>query len=71
MENKNFFSIRKLSIGVGSCLIASSLLVSSPTFAEENNANATNTAEAQQNAFAEILDLPNLNENQRLSLIHI
>ncbi|WP_458358823.1 YSIRK-type signal peptide-containing protein [Staphylococcus pseudintermedius] len=22
MENKNFFSIRKLSIGVGSCLIA-------------------------------------------------
>ncbi len=48
MENKNFFSIRKLSIGVGSCLIASSLLVSSPTFAEENNnANATNTAEAQ------------------------
>ncbi|MBA8760034.1 staphylococcal protein A [Staphylococcus schleiferi subsp. coagulans] len=70
MENKNFFSICKLSIGVGSCLIASSLLVSSPTFAEENNnANATNTAEAQQNAFAEILDLPNLNENQRNSFI--
>ncbi|NHA42163.1 staphylococcal protein A [Staphylococcus schleiferi] len=69
MENKNFFSIRKLSIGVGSCLIASSLLVSSPTFAEENNANATNTAEAQQNAFAEILDLPNLNENQRNGFI--
>ena len=70
MEDKNFFSIRKLSIGVGSCLIASSLLVSSPTFAEENNnANTTNTAEAQQNAFAEILDLPNLNENQRNGFI--
>ncbi|EGQ3823251.1 YSIRK-type signal peptide-containing protein, partial [Staphylococcus pseudintermedius] len=55
MENKNFFSIRKLSIGVGSCLIASSLLVNTPSFAEEtDNANIN---DAQQNAFYEILHL--------------
>ncbi len=67
MENKNFFSIRKLSIGVGSCLIASSLLVNTPTFAEESN--NTNTAEAQQNAFSEVVNLPNLNEDQRNGFI--
>ncbi len=67
MENKNFFSIRKLSIGVGSCLIASSLLVNTPTFAEESN--NTNTAEDQQNAFSEVVNLPNLNEDQRNGFI--
>ncbi|HHW5119114.1 TPA: B domain-containing protein [Staphylococcus pseudintermedius] len=61
MENKNFFSIRKLSIGVGSCLIASSLLVNTPSFAEEGD----NNAEAQQNAFSEVVKLPNLSEEQR------
>ncbi len=67
MENQNFFSIRKLSIGVGSCLIASSLLVNTPTFAEESN--NTNTAEDQQNAFSEVVNLPNLNEDQRNGFI--
>ncbi len=67
MENKNFFSIRKLSIGVGSCLIASSLLVNTPSFAEEtDNANIN---DAQQNAFYEILHLPNLTEEQRNGFI--
>ncbi|MGS3989437.1 B domain-containing protein [Staphylococcus pseudintermedius] len=67
MENKNFFSIRKLSIGVGSCLIASSLLVNTPSFAEEtDNANIN---DAQQNAFYEILHLPNLTEEQQNGFI--
>ncbi|EIU0279855.1 B domain-containing protein [Staphylococcus pseudintermedius] len=65
MENKNFFSIRKLSIGVGSCLIASSLLVNTPSFAEEGD----NNAEAQQNAFSEVVKLPNLSEEQRNGFI--
>ncbi|EGQ2908904.1 immunoglobulin G-binding protein A, partial [Staphylococcus pseudintermedius] len=64
-ENKNFFSIRKLSIGVGSCLIASSLLVNTPSFAEEGD----NNAEAQQNAFSEVVKLPNLSEEQRNGFI--
>ncbi|HDK5702961.1 TPA: B domain-containing protein, partial [Staphylococcus pseudintermedius] len=63
--NKNFFSIRKLSIGVGSCLIASSLLVNTPSFAEEGD----NNAEAQQNAFSEVVKLPNLSEEQRNGFI--
>ncbi|EMB9393773.1 B domain-containing protein [Staphylococcus pseudintermedius] len=65
MENKNFFSIRKLSIGVGSCLVASSLLVNTPSFAEEGD----NNAEAQQNAFSEVVKLPNLSEEQRNGFI--
>ncbi len=71
MENKNFFSIRKLSIGVGSCLIASSLLVNTPTFAEESN--NTNTAEDQRNGFIQsIKDDPSasqdvLNEAKKLN----
>ncbi len=65
MENKNFFSLRKLSIGVGSCLIASSLLVNTPSFAEEGD----NNAEAQQNAFSEVVKLPNLSEEQRNGFI--
>ncbi len=65
MENKSFFSIRKLSIGVGSCLIASSLLVNTPSFAEEGD----NNAEAQQNAFSEVVKLPNLSEEQRNGFI--
>ncbi|WP_214521869.1 staphylococcal protein A [Staphylococcus pseudintermedius] len=65
MENKNFFSIRKLSIGVGSCLIASTLLVNTPSFAEEGD----NNAEAQQNAFSEVVKLPNLSEEQRNGFI--
>ncbi|WP_462128122.1 B domain-containing protein [Staphylococcus pseudintermedius] len=65
MENKNFFSIRKLSIGVGSCLIASFLLVNTPSFAEEGD----NNAEAQQNAFSEVVKLPNLSEEQRNGFI--
>ncbi|MEM5613691.1 B domain-containing protein [Staphylococcus pseudintermedius] len=65
MENKNFFSIRKLSIGVGSCLITSSLLVNTPSFAEEGD----NNAEAQQNAFSEVVKLPNLSEEQRNGFI--
>ncbi|MDT0962790.1 B domain-containing protein [Staphylococcus pseudintermedius] len=65
MENKNFFSIRKLSIGVGSCLIANSLLVNTPSFAEEGD----NNAEAQQNAFSEVVKLPNLSEEQRNGFI--
>ncbi|MDU9250808.1 B domain-containing protein [Staphylococcus pseudintermedius] len=64
-KTKTFFSIRKLSIGVGSCLIASSLLVNTPSFAEEGD----NNAEAQQNAFSEVVKLPNLSEEQRNGFI--
>ncbi|MCQ9301935.1 staphylococcal protein A [Staphylococcus hyicus] len=61
MENKQFFSIRKFSVGVGSCLIASSLLLGSTTLAAEE----TSPVDAQQNAFYEIVNLPNLTDEQR------
>ncbi|MGW9857672.1 YSIRK type signal peptide-containing protein/GA module protein, partial [Staphylococcus hominis] len=71
MKNKQFFSIRKLSVGVGSFLIASSLLFSPTTFAAENETSTPSTTveQAQQNAYYEILHLPNLNEEQRNGFI--
>ena len=65
MEKKQFFSIRKFSVGVGSCLVASSLLLGSTSLAAENTA----PADAQQNAFYEIVNLPNLTDAQRSGFI--
>ncbi|HDG5386804.1 TPA: B domain-containing protein [Staphylococcus aureus] len=65
MKKKNIYSIRKLGVGIASVTLGTLLISSGVTPA----ANAAQHDEAQQNAFYEILHLPNLNEEQRNGFI--
>lgn len=65
LKKKNIYSIRKLGVGIASVTLGTLLISSGVTPA----ANAAQHDEAQQNAFYEILHLPNLNEEQRNGFI--
>ncbi|HDD7335221.1 TPA: immunoglobulin G-binding protein A [Staphylococcus aureus] len=65
MKKKNIYSIRKLGVGIASVTLGTLLISGGVTPA----ANAAQHDEAQQNAFYEILNMPNLNEEQRNGFI--
>ncbi|HGO3832981.1 TPA: B domain-containing protein, partial [Staphylococcus aureus] len=64
MKKKNIYSIRKLGVGIASVTLGT-LLISGGVTA----ANAAQHDEAQQNAFYQVLNMPNLNEEQRNGFI--
>ncbi|HBC7285252.1 TPA: staphylococcal protein A [Staphylococcus aureus] len=65
MKKKNIYSIRKLGVGIASVTLGTLLISGGVTPA----ANAAQHDEAQQNAFYEILNMPNLNADQRNGFI--
>ncbi|HDN3471285.1 TPA: staphylococcal protein A [Staphylococcus aureus] len=65
MKKKNIYSIRKLGVGIASVTLGTLLISGGVTPA----ANAAQHDEAQQNAFYQILNMPNLNADQRNGFI--
>ncbi|WP_407567824.1 staphylococcal protein A [Staphylococcus aureus] len=65
MKKKNIYSIRKLGIGIASVTLGTLLISGGVTPA----ANAAQHDEAQQNAFYQVLNMPNLNADQRNGFI--
>ncbi|HDP2091489.1 TPA: staphylococcal protein A [Staphylococcus aureus] len=65
MKKKNIYSIRKLSVGIASVTLGTLLISGGVTPA----ANAAQHDEAQQNAFYQVLNMPNLNADQRNGFI--
>ncbi|SGT65639.1 staphylococcal protein A [Staphylococcus aureus] len=65
MKKKNIYSIRKLGVGIASVTLATLLISGGVTPA----ANAAQHDEAQQNAFYQVLNMPNLNADQRNGFI--
>ncbi|HDJ2903969.1 TPA: staphylococcal protein A [Staphylococcus aureus] len=65
MKKKNIYSIRKLGVGIASVTLGTLLISGGVTPA----ANAAQHDEAQQNAFYQVLNMPNLNEAQRNGFI--
>ncbi|HDH9982129.1 TPA: staphylococcal protein A [Staphylococcus aureus] len=65
MKKKNIFSIRKLGVGIASVTLGTLLISGGVTPA----ANAAQHDEAQQNAFYQVLNMPNLNADQRNGFI--
>lgn len=64
LKKKNIYSIRKLGVGIASVTLGT-LLISGGVTA----ANAAQHDEAQQNAFYQVLNMPNLNADQRNGFI--
>ncbi|HHE6104744.1 TPA: staphylococcal protein A, partial [Staphylococcus aureus] len=62
---KNIYSIRKLGVGIASVTLGTLLISGGVTPA----ANAAQHDEAQQNAFYQVLNMPNLNADQRNGFI--
>ncbi|HDJ4617263.1 TPA: staphylococcal protein A [Staphylococcus aureus] len=65
MKKKNIYSIRKLGVGIASVTLGTLLISGGVTPA----ANAAQHDEAQQNAFYQVLNMPNLNTDQRNGFI--
>ncbi|EPW8748820.1 TPA: staphylococcal protein A [Staphylococcus aureus] len=65
MKKKNIYSIRKLGVGIASVTLGTLLISGGVTPA----ANAAQHDEAQQNAFYQVLNMPNLNADQRNGFI--
>ncbi|HDP1758640.1 TPA: staphylococcal protein A [Staphylococcus aureus] len=65
MKKKNIYSIRKLGVGIASVTLGTLLISGGVTPA----ANAAQHYEAQQNAFYQVLNMPNLNADQRNGFI--
>ncbi|UMT78240.1 staphylococcal protein A [Staphylococcus roterodami] len=65
MKKKNIYSIRKLGVGIASVTLGTLLISGGVTPA----ANAAQHDEAQQNAFYQVLNMPNLNAEQRNGFI--
>ncbi len=65
LKKKNIYSIRKLGVGIASVTLGTLLISGGVTPA----ANAAQHDEAQQNAFYQVLNMPNLNEAQRNGFI--
>ncbi|MBG1471080.1 B domain-containing protein [Staphylococcus aureus] len=65
MKKKNIYSIRKLGVGIASVTLGTLLISGGVTPA----ANAAQHDEAQQNAFYQVLNIPNLNADQRNGFI--
>ncbi|HGN7140329.1 TPA: B domain-containing protein [Staphylococcus aureus] len=65
LKKKNIYSIRKLGVGIASVTLGTLLISGGVTPA----ANAAQHDEAQQNAFYQVLNMPNLNEEQRNGFI--
>ncbi|HHW9673119.1 TPA: staphylococcal protein A [Staphylococcus aureus] len=65
MKKKNIYSIRKLGVGIASVTLGTLLISSGVTPA----ANTAQHDEAQQNAFYQVLNMPNLNADQRNGFI--
>ena len=65
LKKKNIYSIRKLGVGIASVTLATLLISGGVTPA----ANAAQHDEAQQNAFYQVLNMPNLNADQRNGFI--
>ncbi|HHW7840943.1 TPA: staphylococcal protein A [Staphylococcus aureus] len=65
MKKKNIYSIRKLGVGIASVTLGTLLISGGVTAA----ANAAQHDEAQQNAFYQVLNMPNLNAVQRNGFI--
>ncbi|MBE5674782.1 staphylococcal protein A [Staphylococcus sp. SS35] len=65
MKKKNIYSIRKLGVGIASVTLGTLLISGGVTPA----ANAAQHYEAQQNAFYQVLNMPNLNAEQRNGFI--
>ncbi|HGO2124392.1 TPA: staphylococcal protein A [Staphylococcus aureus] len=65
MKKKNIYSIRKLGVGIASVTLGT-LLISGGVIPA---ANAAQHDEAQQNAFYQVLNMPNLNADQRNGFI--
>ncbi|SGS33575.1 staphylococcal protein A [Staphylococcus aureus] len=65
MKKKNIYSIRKLGVGIASVTLGTLLISGGVTPA----ANAAQHDEAQQNAFYQVLNMPNLNADQRNAFI--
>lgn len=57
LKKKNIYSIRKLGVGIASVTLGTLLISGGVTPA----ANAAQHDEAQQNAFYQVLNMPNLN----------
>ncbi len=64
-KKKNIYSIRKLGVGYCICNFSTLLISGGVTPA----ANAAQHDEAQQNAFYQVLNMPNLNADQRNGFI--
>ncbi|HDD3846727.1 TPA: staphylococcal protein A, partial [Staphylococcus aureus] len=64
-KKKNIYSIRKLGVGIASVTLGTLLISGGVTPA----ANAAQHDEAQQNAFYQVLNMPNLNADQRNGFI--
>ncbi|MBY0904981.1 staphylococcal protein A [Staphylococcus aureus] len=65
MKKKNIYSIRKLGVGIASVTLGTLLISGGVTPA----ANAAQHDEAQQNALYQVLNMPNLNADQRNGFI--
>ncbi|HDJ6099414.1 TPA: staphylococcal protein A [Staphylococcus aureus] len=65
MKKKDIYSIRKLGVGIASVTLGTLLISGGVTPA----ANAAQHDEAQQNAFYQVLNMPNLNADQRNGFI--
>ncbi|HCX9056087.1 TPA: staphylococcal protein A [Staphylococcus aureus] len=65
MKKKNIYSIRKLGVGIASVTLGTLLISGGVTPA----ANAAQHDKAQQNAFYQVLNMPNLNADQRNGFI--
>ncbi|HII1347090.1 TPA: staphylococcal protein A [Staphylococcus aureus] len=65
MFQQNIYSIRKLGVGIASVTLGTLLISGGVTPA----ANAAQHDEAQQNAFYQVLNMPNLNADQRNGFI--
>ncbi|HEA5946246.1 TPA: staphylococcal protein A [Staphylococcus aureus] len=65
MKKKNIYSIRKLGVGIASVTLGTLLISGGVTPA----ANAAQHDEAQPNAFYQVLNMPNLNADQRNGFI--
>lgn len=65
LKKKNIYSIRKLGVGIASVTLGTLLISGGVTPA----ANAAQHDEAQQKAFYQVLNMPNLNADQRNGFI--
>nr|WP_078370900.1 staphylococcal protein A [Staphylococcus aureus] len=65
LKKKNIYSIRKLGVGIASVTLGTLLISGGVTPA----ANAAQHDEAQQNAIYQVLNMPNLNADQRNGFI--